>query len=133
MNDCRFQLKSLKGKKRFSEVFSKGKRFSSPKLLLTIEMKDPLQSGESNVIEFAVIVGKRTSKSAVIRNRIKRLLRESIRFHFPIVFGDLETLPFQSVLLNWRQAPKHQKLIGLAEVSNELLLALSKVRRHLKV
>jgi ribonuclease P protein component len=64
----------LKKEKDFNLVFKKGKRVFSSKLTLVYLPSEELKVG------FAV--GKKHGKS-VIRNRIKRLLRESFRSFMP--------------------------------------------------
>lgn len=64
----------LKKEKDFSKVFKNGKRFFSKSLTL-IALK-------SNQLKAGFVVGKKHGKS-VIRNRIKRLLRESFRSFVP--------------------------------------------------
>lgn len=66
----------LISKKLIEEVFSKGERINKPPLMLryintTSELEAPFQ--------IAISVPKRTFKHAVKRNKIKRLIRESVR------------------------------------------------------
>ena len=63
----------LKKKKDFKLVFEKGKTFNN-KFLFLKGAKNALKNSR-----FAFVVGLKTSKKAVVRNRIKRLLREIIR------------------------------------------------------
>ncbi len=135
MQDSGFELKPMKSRKKFAEMYAKGKRFSTRKLMLTYELRDltgaEIEANEAiETIAFAVVVGKKTAKRAVIRNRIKRLLRESMRLYFSVVFGDFEKQPLSNIIINWRQAPAHPGLIGLEEVSSELLFALDKVKKQ---
>ncbi len=136
-NTRRIKLKTLKGEKKFSEVYNKGKRIYNGNIVLTITKFDVLESeisqeSDEEIIEFAVVVGKRTSKSAVIRNRIKRLLRESIRCSLPIVFGDLEKFPFNALIITRRKAATHSKLIKFQEVNSEVFATLVKARKAIK-
>ena len=63
----------LRKQRDFENVFKKGFYFSDDFLLLKI-VKNNLP-----VSRFGFIVSKKISKKAVERNRVKRLLRESIR------------------------------------------------------
>jgi len=63
----------LKKKKDFKLVFEKGKTFNN-KFLFLKGAKNALKNSR-----FAFIVSLKISKKAVVRNRIKRLLREAIR------------------------------------------------------
>ncbi len=131
----RIKLVSLKSEKKFSDVYQNGKRIYSGNIILTIsKVKDSSSErtqdiNNEEIVEFAVVVGKRTSKSAVIRNRIKRLLRESIRCSFPLVFGDLEELPFNAMIITRRKAALHRKLIKFQEVNSEVFDAMIKARK----
>ena len=59
-------------KKDFDKVFNKGQEFKYNFLLLKI-----LENG-SEISRFGFIVSKKISKKAVIRNRIRRIMREVI-------------------------------------------------------
>jgi len=77
----------LKSKKRIAQLFEEGKSVSKFPLKL-IYLKNahstPLK------IQTAVSVPKRNFKSAVQRNRIKRLLRESYRLNKQLIFNNIE-------------------------------------------
>jgi len=63
----------------FSTVFRTGKRMHTPELTLIImQTKEP-------VSRFGFVVSKKTAKRAVDRNRIKRILRESIHHLLPTI------------------------------------------------
>lgn len=124
-------IKSLKGAKRFSEVFGKGKKFSSSKLMLSIELGISEYEELNEVIEIGVVVGKRVSKKAVVRNRVKRLLRESIRVYLPILLGENNKISVKGMIINWRQPIDKPKLIRLADVSKELIYLLTRASNQL--
>ena len=65
--------KSLKNKKDFDNVFKNGKGFSQGFLYLKIK-KNNLNSSR-----FGFVVSNKFSKKAVIRNKIKRRLKEIIK------------------------------------------------------
>lgn len=68
-----FRENRLKNKKDFEKIFKQGKGFRQDFLFLKIT--------ENNLgkARFGFIVSKKVSKKAVVRNRIKRQLREIIR------------------------------------------------------
>ncbi len=77
----------LKSKKLFEQLFQEGKSITKFPLKL-IYLKAPLS--ENVKIQTGVAVPKKNFKSAVKRNRIKRLLRESYRLNKDIVFNNIE-------------------------------------------
>ncbi|WP_339664959.1 ribonuclease P protein component, partial [Maribacter arcticus] len=76
----------LKSKKLFTQLFEEGKGVSVYPLKLiyicTEKKEAPIQTG--------VTVSKRNFKSAVKRNRIKRLLRESYRLNKALIFNNTD-------------------------------------------
>ena len=77
----------LKKKKDFEEVFKKGKGFREDFLFLKIK------KNELGVSRIGFVVSKKISRKAVQRNKIKRRLREVMKFYlskietgFDIVF-----------------------------------------------
>jgi ribonuclease P protein component len=75
----------LKSRKLFDRLFSEGKSISKYPLKL-IYLETDLPKGVK--IQAGVAVPKKNFKSAVKRNRIKRLLREAYRLNKPIVFNN---------------------------------------------
>jgi len=63
----------LKNKKDFDEIFKRGKSFGSK--ILFLKIKD----NKLNYNRFGFIVSQKVAKKAVVRNKIKRRLREIIR------------------------------------------------------
>lgn len=63
----------LKRKRDFERIFKKGKSFKGAFLVLKIAPNDLAED------RFGIIVSKRVSKKAVIRNKIKRRIRASLR------------------------------------------------------
>lgn len=74
----------LKSKKRITQLFAEGRSVSIyPIKLIYLETK-----GQEAAIQVGVAVPKKNFKSAVERNRIKRLLRESYRLNKATVFNN---------------------------------------------
>lgn len=76
----------LKREKDFERVFKKGKRFKGRFLFLRVLKSDLSES------RFGFIVSKKISKKAVVRNKIKRRLREIIRSKLLDVKGGFDIL-----------------------------------------
>jgi len=63
----------------FSTVFRTGKRIHTPEMtLIIVKTKEPIS-------RFGFVISKKTAKRAVDRNRIKRILRESIHHLLPTI------------------------------------------------
>ncbi|MEL6916731.1 MAG: ribonuclease P protein component [Bacteroidota bacterium] len=77
----------LKSKKTIELLFSEGSSVSAyPLKLIYIQTQLP----ENVKIQAGVAVPKKSFKSAVKRNRIKRLVRESYRLNKHMVFNNIE-------------------------------------------
>jgi ribonuclease P protein component len=133
----KIQLKPLKGKKRFDELFKKGIRFKGndcmavvkPISLSVIPDSECVETGNPitpliifptgsgirfRTIFFAVSISKKNAKKAVVRNRVKRLMRESLRqllSEKAFLFEKIE-----EIALIWRNAPDNPKFINLNDV-----------------
>ncbi|MEM9648869.1 MAG: ribonuclease P protein component [Bacteroidota bacterium] len=77
----------LKGKVAFEELFSQGKSISSfPMKLIYLKTDVP----QDVPFKVGVVTPKKKFKSAVKRNRIKRLLREGYRLNKHMLFNNVE-------------------------------------------
>ncbi len=112
-------LNSLKGYNRFSEVYLKSKKFYSDNLMLVVDYADT----SSTQAELGVSVSKKTARNAVTRNRIKRLLRESVRL---IIKEYYSKLFFKTIIVSWRKKTQKPGDISLKEVYPEVLELFNK-------
>lgn len=78
----------LKSKKHIEKLFSEGSSVSEYPLRL-VYLQTDFEDGA--VLKTGVSVSKRLHKTAVARNRIKRLLRESYRLNKPLFFNNSST------------------------------------------
>lgn len=109
----------LKGKVKFDKLFASGRRFNSADLSAVVKFngigpKGPFPNGKYE-FRFAVIVPKRNAKRAVLRNRIKRLLRESVRKATRDKSLGEGFLSIDNIAFLWRNAPPKPGLIRLAQ------------------
>jgi len=115
----------LKSEILIRRVFEDGKSISSyPVKLIYLPINDHSKVN----IQCGVTVSKRNFKSAVKRNRIKRLLRESYRLNKEEIFNNIEgSFAFLFLYLGkkmpqYEDVEKHMKVIlkqFLIKVSNE--------------
>lgn len=115
----------LKGHNSFKEVMSKGVKVRTDNFLGSFVRN--LSASEK--VYFGISVPKKYAKKAVVRNRVKRLVRESL---ISIAQTDKETLlEFEEfVLIRIEKLPTHPKLIELSNVKVEIceLFAKAKLR-----
>lgn len=78
----------LKSKKLIEHLFNEGKSVTVYPLRL-IYLKTDYEDGSA--LKTGVSVSKRLHKTAVARNRIKRLLREAYRLNKPLYFNNSST------------------------------------------
>ncbi|MEH6679528.1 MAG: ribonuclease P protein component [Sediminicola sp.] len=81
------KIEKLKSKKLIEKLFAEGKSISHYPLRL-VYMKTSFEDGTK--VRAAVTASKRNFKSAVKRNRIKRLMRESYRLNKHLVIDNNE-------------------------------------------
>ncbi len=115
----------LKSEILIRAVFEEGKSISSyPLKLIYLVIKDPAKVK----IQCGVTVPKRNFKSAVKRNRIKRLLREAYRLNKEEIFNNIEgSFAFLFLYLGkempeYQEVEKHMQVIlkqFLIKVTNE--------------
>lgn len=105
-------IRSLKGKTAFDTLFRQGKRFKCTEVHLVVRFGN--RAEELPLINVGVVVRKKIARTAVLRNRIKRLVRESL-------YGVAKTSPellagIDSMALLWNTTPEHPKKIHLQDV-----------------
>ena len=85
----------LKSKKVIDQLFTEGKSVSVYPLKL-VYLKTKYE--DNSIIKTSVSVSKRLNKTAVARNRIKRLLREAYRLNKPLFFNN-STISYAFMIL----------------------------------
>ncbi len=111
----------LKSKKLIDQLFREGKGITSFPIKI-IYLKTPL----SKEVKFqaGVTVAKRNFKSAVDRNRIKRLLRESYRLNKPLIFNNMEGNFAFLILYLGKEMPTY------LEIEQSMLGVFQKILNH---
>ena len=80
-----------------------------------------------NSIRFGVGIPKRIAPLAVTRNRVKRLLRESVRRQVSRRGQEITDHGFDRLVFLWRQAPTATMLLRLQDVEPHVERALEKL------
>lgn len=124
------KIKSLTKVADFNTLLSKGRVWRGNFLdirVLFLAKKSDLSTGKNVVdnldfsLKLAFAVGLKVSKKAIIRNRVKRQLREVARH----LLAHHESLPAAFVLLVARPIIKEK---NFAEISQEVQLLLARAR-----
>jgi len=116
------KLSPIRGKKNFDKIFAEAKKFKSDSLNAFIRFRSVFPNNDDVQINiyFAVSVSKKISKKAVVRNRIKRLLRESIRYAIIQPYFCENIVFIENIVLIWRKPIQSPTLIKLNDVIPEL-------------
>ena len=105
----------LKSKKLIEQLFTEGKAVTAYPLRL-VYLKTEFEDGSQ--LKTGVSVSKRLHKTAVARNRIKRLLREAYRLNKPQYFNNSSTSYAFMILYLSKDGTTFDKL----DISMKLLL-----------
>jgi len=128
-------IRSLKGFNCFAKVFENGKKFYVENLLLITVSKDNeliiKKSSQPNICYYGVGSSRKINKKGVIRNRIKRLLRESFRQLFVEKEIDLSYIKYCILLYNKKVT--HPKLIRLKDVKPLVKEAFNKANNFYNI
>jgi len=116
-------VRPLKGYRSFEEVLRSGRRVTSGPLLLAIL---PNQTDEAQAY-LGVGVPKRIARKAVVRNRIKRLMRVAMRSAYQRYEMELAG---RRIVCLWRHGTDHPAEIHLAAVEHHVELGMQKLRRR---
>lgn len=120
--DCR----PLKGFGAFEETLRSGRRVTSGPLSLTAALvRDP--QAPFDAIRYGVGIPKRIAPRAVSRNRVKRLLRESVRRHVCSRADEIGSSGYDRLVFLWRQAPASPMLLRLSDVEPHVERAIAKL------
>ncbi len=117
-------VKRLKSKKEISRLFTAGKFLFAGNLKVKIRV---LEKNEA-VIFFGVSVPKRLIKKAVVRNLLKRRVREAFRLEIKPLYKKLldRNIPI-SVLFIYSSS----NALPYPEIKKDLVLLLQKIELHL--
>jgi ribonuclease P protein component len=130
--------KPIKGYNVFYNTFKKGKKLKTEHILTSVVFNNNITNDKPHTIYYGVTISKRLAKKAIIRNRVKRLLRESIRLLIK-EFEATDLALIDNIVLMWQVAPKYPKGISLNYVMSavknifEQALNLRKIKNNNKI
>ena len=110
------KLQPLKGKTAIAELYKSGKRFHTHSATAFVQYSEYPNDNKSHILNHVVTISKRCAKKAVVRNRIKRLLRVSLNKMIDRNNTMNALSLVDSILISWKNAPKHPMLINLSDV-----------------
>lgn len=119
-------MKTLKGHNSFTRVISKGVKVKSESF---VGFFVPNES-EIIIVNFGISIPKKHAKKAVVRNRTKRLVKESLiclaKYDEDIL------LTFEEfVLIRTEKLPSHPKLISFSNVKAEIYELFDKAKMRI--
>ncbi|GAB6282642.1 MAG: ribonuclease P protein component [Ignavibacterium sp.] len=121
------------GKKLFDTIYKNGLIFfSDDKKIKTIFLFE--KNSEKPFVKISVAISKKTG-SAVWRNRIKRLIRESYRLNKSVLveFVNLEKLNLNIVFSTNYLNQKNNRKINLDEIMPDVVNVLDKIIDYIKI
>ena len=127
------ELKSIKGKKKFEDFFNHADKFYAKDAALFVTYKEKSRQESENIVEFAVTVRKKQARKAVVRNRIKRLMRECLRQLGKDNSSAKLHKQFDMFILVWANAPKHPQLIKQKDVCPVIKKLLDKANKNVEI
>jgi ribonuclease P protein component len=132
-------LRTIKGNGSFSQIFQAGKRFrcdNSGAVVIFFDEKadnfnpDKLNnSNDLHIIYYGVSIGKKVAKKAVVRNRVKRLMRESLRISIKEI-EPKKLLSIKKIIFTYYSAPLHPMQIKLQDVLPAIKNILEQANLH---
>lgn len=111
------EIKPIKGFKAFNNVFNVGKKFRTKDALAVFCKKgtDAINKyADYGTVYYGVTVPKKIAPKAVMRNRIRRILRVSVRESLRSI--EYDSLYFDTLIITWRNIPKKANQIHLIDV-----------------
>ena len=125
------KIKTLKGRKQITAAFRRGKRFASDSLI--VHVRDRSHAGEQDApiggqLDVFVIcaVRKKQVPLAVTRNRIKRIIRESVR----AFASEYPTLSFMTLAFVWQKPMQHSKEVQTIDIKPRVHDALNQAMQY---
>lgn len=121
---AKLRIVPLKGHEAFPKVFKKSRKFTEKDAVLYAEFDYPEDNGKNETqpedsfktISVGVTIRKKNARSAVMRNRIKRLLRVALRNVLKEWSSTGNQVPFKALIAVWQTVPEHPMHLRLEHV-----------------
>ncbi len=110
----------LKGWQVFSKTFDKGLKLRSKYILMSVVFSSLKNTDQK--IYFGVGISKKVAKKAVVRTRVRRLLRESL-FNLE---AEGRLAGIDKIIIFCLVAPKYRMGLKMADVKDEISYLLGK-------
>lgn len=120
------KIKPIKGFNCFSVLYLAGEKIRLFPVLASVcynlegsglnELWSARLSRQPNTMFFGVTVSKKTTKKAVNRNRIKRLIRESVRLVIDEIVSADEEIRIKTIVLSWKSPITRPADVALKDV-----------------
>ncbi len=124
----------LKGKTAFASTMRSGKRFTGQLITGIVKFRSQSESVDRTTVEsdilritLGVSIRKKTAKKATVRNRAKRLLRQSVRMiirEFADAGYFADGNPFDRVILFCNSAPATASQMHIADILSDVRAVL---------
>jgi ribonuclease P protein component len=116
-----FSVKSLKGRVQTSAAFRRGRKFAAGNAILYVRPRRFATDSDAplnpdHCIFIVCTVRKKEAPRAVLRNRVKRLIRESIRAWISAFTVENTDFPLLTIAVQWMRPPASPRQISLADV-----------------
>lgn len=114
-------IKTVKGRLQVTSAFKKGKRFTLPEAMVSVRPRFFAQEYDApknseNSLFIVCSVRKKIAPHAVIRNRLKRLVKESVRQYIRTHADNNNISILLTLAFNWNIAPKRPRDIALQDI-----------------
>ena len=72
------------------------------------------------MVELLIVVRKKVARKSVVRNRVRRLVREALRRQLGEMEKQNAPVPVQTIIILWNSAPSRPSMLRLESVSQIL-------------
>ncbi len=138
--DINLMLTPIKGNLLFQSIFKKSKKISNSKLAIYIVFRNNSNQGRQAedcakhpiAIKYAAMVKKKIVKKAVCRNKVKRLVRVSLRELLRDPANLDLSMHTQYVIVMWNSPLGKPNELKLSEVKQEIAELFARAKFSLK-